>query len=326
MSTERAWRVLVPPGVHERGFEVLREFADVSLLSDYPDHDSARAAIAGDEYDAVVVRNFVLDRETLDASDRLRVISKHGVGLDNVDVAAASENGVLVTRTPGQNVQAVAEHAIGLLFAVRKQFLPATGDMRSGEWDRERYVGPELRGDVLGIYGLGAIGERVASLAHALGMEVVARDPYVGPGDVADWVDLVETVPALCDAADALTVHAPLTEETAGAIGESHLRRLPPSGVVVNCARGGIVDEGALASVLDEGAVAGAGLDVFETEPPGGDHPLVGRRNVVTTPHCAGSTAESMRGMAELAAENVRAALAGETPEHTVNAESLDGR
>lgn len=319
------WRVLLPENLHESGPASLREFADLSWLSEYDSPDAARADVAADAYDAVVVRTLELDRGTFAATDRLRVVSKHGVGLDAVDVDAASEAGVLVTRTPGQNVRAVAEHAVGMLFAVRKRFVPATRDVRAGEWARERYAGPELGGDTLGIYGAGAIGRRVADLAEGIGMDVVAYDPYADP----EGVSMVGSVAALADAADALTVHAPLTDETEGAVGADALARLPASGVVVNCARGGIVDEGALATALEEGAIAGAGLDVFAEEPPAPDDPLLARPNVVVTPHCAGSTTEALRGMSEAAAANVRAVYESRIPEDAVNADAVpapDGR
>jgi len=318
------WRVLLPENLHESGPASLREFADLTWLSEYDSADAARADVAADAYDAVVVRTVELDRATLAATDRLRVVSKHGVGLDSVDVDAASEAGVLVTRTPGQNVQAVAEHAVGMLFAARKRFLPATRDLRAGEWDRERYAGPELGSDTLGIYGVGAIGRRVAALADGVGMDVVGYDPCADPEEVR----MVGSIGALADAADALTVHAPLTGETAGAVGADALERLPASGVVVNCARGGIVDERALAAALEEERIAGAGIDVFAEEPPDADDPLLAHPNVVATPHCAGSTTEALCGMSEAAAANVRAVYEGRTPEHAVNADAVasDGR
>lgn len=323
MTDRERWRVLMPADLHESGPESLREFADLTWLDEYDSREAARADVASDAFDAVVVRTLELDAETIGATGRLRVVSKHGVGLDNVDVGAAGEAGVAVTRTPGQNVAAVAEHATGMLFAVRKQFLPATRGVRDGEWARKRYVAPELRGDALGIYGLGDIGRRVADLATGVGMDVIAYDPYVNPGDAPDAVELVGSTVELTDVADALTVHAPLTEETEGAVGADELDRLPASGVVVNCARGGVVDEDALLEALADDAILGAGLDVFEEEPPPADHPLLARENVVATPHCAGSTAEAMRGMSEAAAANVRAVYEGRLPEETVNGDAL---
>jgi len=321
-GTDR-WRVLMPEDVHGSGARSLRELADLVWLDEYDDRDAARADVAAGTFDAVVVRTLELDRETVEAADRLRVISKHGVGLDGVDVEAASEAGVVVTRTTGRNVTAVAEHALGMLLAARKQFLPATRDVRDGEWARERYVAPELRGDTLGSYGLGDIGTRVAELAAGIGMSVVAVDPYVDPAETPGAVELVGSVGTLAGAADALTVHAPLTEETAGAIGADAIERLPDSGVVVNCARGGIVAEEALERALATGAVLGAGLDVFAEEPLPPDHPLLARENVVATPHCAGSTTEAMRGMSEAAAANVRAVYEGRIPEAAVNRDAL---
>jgi D-3-phosphoglycerate dehydrogenase len=325
MPSQTHWRVLVPGSIHGSGQESLREFADLTRIEEYDTREDARAAVADGAFDAVVVRTLELDRDTIAAGDRLRIVSKHGIGLDNVDVAAASEHGVVVTRTPGQNVGAVAEHAVGMVLAARKRFLPATADVRAGEWARERYVGPELRGDVLGIYGLGDIGRRVADLAAGLGMDVAAYDPYVDPGEAPDGVAMVDSVAALADAADALTVHAPLTGETEGAVGAEALERLPAHGVVVNCARGGIVDEAALDDALGTGSLAGAGLDVFAEEPPDPETPLLARENVIATPHCAGSTTESLRGMSEAAAANVRAVYEGRVPGGAVNADAVGG-
>ncbi len=324
MTDRERWRVLMPEDVHESGAESLREFADLTWLDEYDTRRMAIEDIADGVFDAVVVRTLELDGEAIAGNDRLRIISKHGVGLDNIDVEAASDASVVVTRTPGANVQAVAEHALGMIFALRKQFLPATRDVREGEWARERYVGPELRGDALGIYGLGDIGARVANLAAGIGMDVVAYDPYVAPADAADTATMVDSIPALADAAAALTVHAPLTDETEGEIGADTLARLPPSGVVVNCARGGIVVEDALMEALVEGSILGAGLDVFVEEPPPSDHPLLSHDNVVATPHCAGSTTEAMRAMNEAAAANVRAVYEERVPETAVNCDAFD--
>ncbi len=327
MSDAEKWTVWVPEPIAESGLDMLRKIATViGPSSAEADEHGVRTPLAENAVDAVIVRTREIDAATIARSERLQVIAKHGVGLDNIDVDTATRHGVIVTRTPGQNVTAVSEHTIGMLFALRKRFLPATYDIREGVWNRSSYIAPELSGDTLGVIGLGAIGEAVANRAMCFGMDVVGVDPYVDPSSVPEGVTLLDSVAAVAEAADALTVHVPLTEETEGVIGADELALLPPSGVVINCARGGIVDETALHEALIDGTIAGAGLDVFLREPVEPNHPLLSHDNVLVTPHCAGSSVEALDGMAIAAVEDVHAVLSGRVPPSAVNAAAIDER
>jgi D-3-phosphoglycerate dehydrogenase len=317
------WRVLVPEPIDETGIEAMAEFAEVIGMDAHPD-DAARREEIG-RFDAVVVRTFEVDRALIERADRLKVIAKHGAGLDNVDVEAAIEHGIVVCNTPDVNAPSVAEHAITLALAVRKRLRVADADVRGGTWDRAKYVSPEMAGDTLGLFGCGSIGARVAELAGAFGMDVLTFDPYLTPETTPPDVELVGSSRALFERADVVSVHAPLTDETRGAIGREELAAFE-GGILVNTARGGIVDEDALAAALEDGALAGAGLDVFEAEPPDADDPIFGAENVIVTPHVAGATVEAMERMARGVAENVRTVYDGHLPETTVNAEGLDGR
>ena len=320
--TDGKWQVLVPEPMDDAGAESMADFAEIVGPDAHPDDAARRADI--DRFDAVVVRTFEVDRELLERADRLKVIAKHGAGLDNVDVEAATERGVVVCNTPDVNAPSVAEHAVSLALAVRKRLRVADTDVRGGVWDRTKYVAPELAGDTLGLFGCGSIGAHVAELATAFGMDVVAFDPYLTEETAPPGVELVDTSTDLFERADVVSVHAPLTEETRGAIGRAELSVFE-DGVLVNTARGGIVDEDALAEALREGTLAGAGLDVFEEEPPDPESPLFEFENVLVTPHVAGATVEAMERMARGVAENVRTVYEGNLPETTVNADGLEG-
>jgi len=318
----RKWRILVPEPVDESGPESIADIAEVVGPDAHADDAARRAGIG--RFDAVVVRTFAVDRDLLERAGELKVVAKHGAGLDNVDVEAATEHGVVVCNTPDVNAPSVAEHAVVLALAVRKRLRVADADVRSGTWDRTKYIAPELAGDTMGLFGCGSIGERVAELADAFGMDVLVFDPYLTEATVPDGVELVGASTDLFDRADVVSVHAPLTDETRGAIGTDELAVFE-DGILVNTARGGIVDEDALVAALDDGTLSGAGLDTFESEPPDPDDPLFDFGNVVATPHVAGTTVEAMARMSRGAAGNIRTVYEGRLPESTVNADGLGG-
>jgi D-3-phosphoglycerate dehydrogenase len=302
------WQVLIPEPVDNAGPESIADIADIVGPDGHPD-DGARREDVG-RFDAIVVRTFEVDRDLLERTDRLKLIAKHGAGLDNVDIEAATDHGVAVCNTPDVNAHSVAEHAITLALAVRKRVRVADADVRAGTWDRTKYVSHELGGDTLGLFGCGSIGERVAELARAFGMSVVVLDPYLTAETAPPDVELVDAPEVLFDRADVVSVHAPLTDETRGAVGRPELSALE-GGVLVNTARGGIVDEDALVAVLEEGILAGAGLDVFESEPPDPAHSVFDFQNVLVTPHVAGATVEAMERMSLDTTENIRAVYDG---------------
>jgi D-3-phosphoglycerate dehydrogenase len=317
------WEVLLPPHIDPSGPESIGDFARCTGMDEYDSVDAALDDVG--RYDAVVVRVAELDAAVFDRARRLKVVAKHGTGLDNVDVDAASARGIVVCNTPGANARSVAEHATALLFGVRRALRPADSHVRAGNWDRSAFVGRELTGDTLGLFGFGAIAREVADLAQGMGQSVCTYDPYVSDDDVPARVERVSDLRDLFERSDAVSVHAPLTPETRGAVSTDELRALGRDGVLVNTSRGPIVDETALLAALDEGRLGGAGLDTFAEEPPGADHPLYARDDVLLTPHVGGVTVEALARMSQRAAANVRTVYEGALPDSTVNRTALEG-
>ncbi|PQO37957.1 phosphoglycerate dehydrogenase [Blastopirellula marina] len=242
------------------------------------------------------------------AKCKLRVISRAGVGFDSVDLEAATDRGIVVTRTPGVLHEAVAEQTLAFLFAISRSIIPRDRDTRMGRWQRAAF--PRLKGQTLGLLGLGPIGRCVAEKALALGLKVIASDPYAA---LHDGVELV-TLDHLWGEADIISLHVPCTPETAHIINRATLGRMKQGAVLINTSRGGLVDEAALVEALTSGQLAAAGLDVFEEEPTSPDNPLLKLDNVVLAPHVAGLDNESLRDMANMAAENIVALYRGEWP------------
>ncbi|HEV3472971.1 MAG TPA: phosphoglycerate dehydrogenase [Actinomycetota bacterium] len=310
-------KVLVTERLSAAGVERLREHLEVDERIDLsPDE---LASTIGD-YDALIVRSATkVTADVLDRAENLKVVGRAGIGLDNVDVDAATKQGVLVVNAPQSNVLSAAEHTMALLLAQARNIPQAHAALISGSWERERWQGVELHGKTLGIVGLGKVGTLVAQRASAFGMRLIAYDPYVAPARAAQMgVTLAETVAEVCRKADFLTVHLPKTPETIGIIGTRELAEVRPGVRIVNTARGGLIDEGALLQALDDGRVAGAAVDVFESEPIS-SHPLFGRENVVVTPHLGASTAEAQDKAGLAIAEQVLLALRGEFVPYAVN-------
>src|SRR3954464_12488002 len=281
--------------------------------------DRAELIPAIADVDAILVRSATkVDAEALAAAKRLKVVARAGVGLDNVDVKAATQSGVMVVNAPTSNIVSAAELAVGLLLAAARHISPAHSALRNGEWKRSKYTGIELYEKTVGIVGLGRIGVLVAQRLAAFGMNVIAYDPYVQAGRAAQMgVRLVDLETLLAEA-DFLSVHLPKTPETVGLIGTEELKKAKPSLVLVNAARGGIVDEDALFAALKEGRLAAAGLDVFAKEPCT-DSPLFELENVVATPHLGASTDEAQEKAGIAVARSVRLALGGELVPDAVN-------
>jgi D-3-phosphoglycerate dehydrogenase len=293
----------------ESGFEV--RYVDGS------DRAALLPALAG--VDAVIVRSATrIDAEALAQAPNLRVVARAGVGLDNVDVEAATKAGVMVVNAPSSNTVSAAEHAVGLLLAVARNVPQAMASLKAGEWQRSRFTGAELYGKVAGILGLGRIGELVAQRLAAFCMQVIAYDPYVPTARAAQLGVRLVGLEDLLAEADFISVHLPKSAETSGLIGERELRLVKPGVLIVNAARGGIVDENALALALKDGRVGGAGIDVFATEPPA-DSPLLAFPNVVVTPHLGASTHEAQEKAGTQVARSVRLALSGEFVPDAVN-------
>ena len=283
-------RILVADPLAEDGVARLRELGEVDVHTKQSE-DQLVALIP--EYDALVVRSETrVTARVLDAGRRLRVVGRAGVGVDNIDVGAATAKGILVVNAPRGNIIAAAEHTIGLLFALARNIPQADASVRRGEWTRSRFTGVEVRAKVLGLVGLGNIGSEVAKRAQGLEMEVIAYDPAVAPERAEQFnVRLVE-LDELLRSADFISVHAPLIDATRNLINERALALVKPSARLINAARGGIVDEAALHDALASGRLAGAACDVFLQEPLGAS-PLLELPNFIATPHVAASTAEA---------------------------------
>ena len=290
--------VLVSDPLTARAIEMLRRAPGISILARSGLSESELLPLVA-EIDAWIVRGGTkVTRRLIEAAPKLRWIGRAGAGLDNIDVAAARERGVEVMNVPGANAVAVAELVFGLLLALLRQIPAADASVRRGEWDKSRFMGRELRGKTLGIVGLGKIGGAVARRATGFEMRCLGFDPLV-PAAAARAMG-VEPLPLddLLTRSDIVTLHAPMTPETKEMIGAAQIARMPPGAILVNAARGGLVDEAALLEALERGAIAGAGLDVFAEEPPRGS-PLRNHPRVVMTPHIGAATVEAQEAVGE---------------------------
>jgi D-3-phosphoglycerate dehydrogenase len=274
------------------------------------------------DVDAVLVRSATkMDSEAIAAGKRLKVIARAGVGLDNVDVQAATQAGVMVVNAPTSNITSAAELSVALLLATARNIAPANQALKGGAWKRSKYSGVELLDKTVGVVGLGRIGALVAERLKGFGMRVIAYDPYASPAKAGQIGAQLVGLDELLAQSDFITIHLPKTPETIGLIGEEALSKVKPSVRVINAARGGIVDEAALAKAIAEGRVAGAGLDVFATEPTT-ESPLFEHESVVVTPHLGASTEEAQEKAGISVAKSVRLALAGELVPDAVNVSS----
>ncbi len=285
--------------------------------TDGADRAQLLAAIA--DVDAILVRSATqVDAEAVAAAKKLRVIARAGVGLDNVDIAAATKAGVMVVNAPTSNITSAAELTVALILASARNVASANAALKGGKWARSKYTGIELDEKTVGIVGLGKIGALVAARLLPFGVKLLAYDPYVQAGKAAQIGAKLVTLDELLAASDFITVHMPKTPETIGLIGEEALRKVKPSVRIINVARGGLVDEAALAAAIKEGRVAGAGIDVYAKEPCT-DSPLFELDQVVVTPHLGASTGEAQEKAGIAVARSVRQALAGELVPDAVN-------
>jgi D-3-phosphoglycerate dehydrogenase len=306
-------KVLVREKIADAGIDLLRERFDVEV-----DSNGDLAGKIGD-YDAIVIRSATkLTADLIERAERLKVIGRAGVGVDNVDVEAATRRGIVVANAPESTVTSAAEHTIGLLVALARNIPQAHAALKQGRWERAKWGGVELEGKTLGVLGFGRIGQQVARRALGLGMRVVAYDPFVAKERFRELgAERAETPEDVLAAAEFLTLHLPLTAETRGFLGADAIARLPDGARVVNAARGELVDEQALADALASGKLAAAALDVYSQEPYEG--PLLELENVVATPHLAASTEEAQDRAGVIVAEQVAAALEGMVVTNAVN-------
>ncbi len=280
------------------------------------------------EFSALVVRSQTkVTAEILNAGSKLRVVGRAGVGVDNVDVETATRRGIIVLNAPGGNTVSTAEHAFSLLLCVARKIPPAEASVRAGNWDRKNFEGVELYNKTLGVIGMGRIGSELSRRAIAFGMRVVAYDPYLSATRARSLqVELVDELDDLLASADFISLHTPLTAETHHLVDLARLRKTKRGVRIINCARGGLIDETALAAALQDRHVAGAALDVFETEPLPADSPLRSAPNLVLTPHLGASTAEAQESVGIEIAQSIRAALLEGTIRNAVNMPNLDAK
>ncbi|MER2598901.1 MAG: phosphoglycerate dehydrogenase [Caldilineales bacterium] len=314
-----SYRILIADKLDQEGVDLLRPHAEVV---ERPTITQEELVAAISEFDALLVRSRPqVSAEVLQAAattGRLRVVGRAGVGVDNIDVPAATAAGVTVVNAPTGNTVAAAEHAVAMLLALARHIPAADHSVRSGEWKRSQFMGTEVRNKRLGLLGLGRIASLVAERCQGFGMEVVAHDPYVGKDYAANiGVQLVD-FEELLQRSDFISLHVPATAETRGLFNTAELARCKPGVFIINCARGGVIDEAALLAALDAGQVAGAALDVYAQEPPA-DTPLLHHPKIVLTPHIAGSTHEAQRQVAVDVAEQVVDVLQGRLARYAIN-------
>jgi D-3-phosphoglycerate dehydrogenase len=318
-------RILIADGLSARGLQPLAVDDRFEIVE--------RTGLKGDalahaleEFDAVIVRSATqITREALSSTTRLRVIGRAGVGVDNIDVTAATERGIAVLNAPSGNTISAAELTLALLLAVARSIPGADRSMKAGQWDRKSFNGSLLDGKTLGLVGAGRIGGEVARRARAFGMSVISFDPYLTEDRARELEIERITLNELLERADFVTLHVPLTDATRSLIGEAQLARMKPGAILVNAARGGVVDEDALVRALRAGKLRGAGLDVYSEEPLPADHPLRTLDNLVLTPHLGASTVEAQEHVAIEIAEAIRDALLHGDLSRAVNAPAIAG-
>ncbi|MCH7871361.1 MAG: phosphoglycerate dehydrogenase [Planctomycetes bacterium] len=291
------FRILAADPLAKEGVALLRDDPDFELTEKFGQSEDELAACIG-EYDAVIVRSGVrISAGVLNSPGRLRMIARAGVGVDNIDLAAATAAGVIVLNTPDANTLSTAEHTMAIMLGLARRIPQAHAHVAGGGWERSRFKGVQLAGKTLGVIGFGRIGRAVAARALALDMSVIAHDPLVRDrAALGGRVRLCETLETLLGEADVITLHAAVTPQTRHLIDAAALKRMKPSAMLINCARGELVDEAALAAAIREGRLAGAGVDVYSSEPPR-DNPLIGLEHVLHTPHLGASTVEAQRAV-----------------------------
>ena len=317
------FKVLLIDGIDPAGVELIRETGRIEAVVEAKMPREKLLELAS-ELDGIVVRSATrVDRELITAANRLKVIGRAGVGVDNVDIDAATERGVIVMNSPGGSTTTTAEHSVAMMFALSRNIPQAYHLLKQGEWDKSRFKGVELRGKTLGVLGLGRIGSEVARMGQGIGMNVLAYDPFISAGsDHAGSLELAELDRIFAEA-DFITVHTPLTDETRDLIDAAAIGRMKDGVRLINCARGGIINEADLAEALQAGKVAGAAFDVFITE-PNTDSPLYAFDNFVATPHLGASTVEAQRKVSEDICRQTIDFLIGNTIRGALNFPQMD--
>ncbi|GMX65194.1 phosphoglycerate dehydrogenase [Paenibacillus elgii] len=313
------YKVLVMDGISDMGIQLLYDATDVEVEKKNGLSEDELVAIIAD-YDALLVRSATkVTERIMGAGSKLKVVGRAGVGVDNIDLEAATKRGIVVINAPDGNTIATCELTFAMMMSVARMIPQAYKKTVGGEWDRKTFVGVELRNKVLGVLGMGRIGSEVAKRAKAFGMEVLGYDPFLTEERAEKLGVKLGTVNEICAAADFITVHTPLTNETHHMISKPQFELMKKGARIINCARGGIIDEMALVEAIDAGIVAGAAFDVFEKEPPAADHPFLNHPKIVVTPHLGASTVEAQENVAIDVSEEVLHILRDQPFKNAVN-------
>jgi D-3-phosphoglycerate dehydrogenase / 2-oxoglutarate reductase len=318
-----AHRVLITDNLSAAGMQILESNPDIEIVTGSP--ENVREELQ--DVDGIIIRSGTkLTADVLTGQPRLKVIVRAGVGVDNVDLDAATREGIVVMNTPTGNTTSTAEHTFAMLLAVARNIPQAVATMRQGNWDRKKFTGSQLAGKTLAVIGLGRIGLTVAKRAVAFEMNVIGYDPFLSEERAREYgIGLYRDVDEIIDKCDFLSVHTPLTDETRGLINSERLAKMRPGARVINCARGGIIDEADLAKAVAEGVIAGAALDVYEQEPPAADSPLRSVDGIITTPHLAASTEEAQESVAIEAVDIITSFLVKNEVRHAINMAPISG-
>ncbi len=313
------YKVLVTDGISDLGIQKLTEASDVEVVKMGSLKEDELIAVIG-EYDALLVRSATrVTDAVLAASSKLKVVGRAGVGVDNIDLDASTKRGVIVINAPDGNTITTCEHTFAMMMALSRHIPQAYRKTVGGEWDRKSFIGVELYGKTLGVLGMGRIGSEVARRAKAFGMDIIGFDPFLTEERAEKMGVKIGSVDDVVRNADFITVHTPLTAETRHMISRPQFEVMKRGMRIINCARGGIIDEMALLEAINEGIVAGAAFDVFEEEPPRADHPFLGHPKIVVTPHLGASTIEAQENVAIDVSEQVLNILRGEPFKNAVN-------
>ncbi len=315
-------KVLVSDPIDQVGIDILSQVAQVDVQTGLSAEELIRII---PDYDALMIRSGTrVTKEIIEAGNQLKIIGRAGVGVDNVDVPAATRKGIVVVNSPEGNTIAAAEHALAMMMALSRYVPDANQSVKSGQWDRKSFVGAEIYKKTLGILGLGKIGSHVAAVAKAMGMKLLAYDPFISTERAEQIGCRLVDIDYLFHEADYITLHLPKTPETVNLIDEAALAKMKPTTRIVNCSRGGIINEAALAKALQEGQIAGAALDVYDSEPLPADSPLRSLgKELILTPHLGASTAEAQVNVAIDVAEQIRDVLLGLPARSAVNIPGL---
>jgi D-3-phosphoglycerate dehydrogenase len=315
-------KIFVADDVNEDKLAPLREAGFNVVKKTKLEGDALAAEIQ--DADGVIVRSATrITSDLMDSAEKLRVIGRAGVGVDNIDVKAATQRGIVVMNAPDGNTITTAEHTIALLVSMARNVPQAHAKLQAGVWDKKSFVGVELNGKTLGVVGLGRIGKHVAGIAKGFGMNIHAFDPFISPEQAKEMGIELGTLDEVLAKADFITIHTPVTDETRGIIGADAFSKMKKGARLVNCARGGLVDETALLEAIENGTIAAAAMDVFAQEPLPADSPLLGNDKIITTPHLGASTTEAQEGVALTVAEQMRDYLETGTLRGAVNAPSM---